>query len=202
MIVRGRWRISIRWTSRSIGSTTSSRSRQAGAVEGQDQLSSHGCECLAPRPVIEKMSAGMLTLYLDSERDGALHRLSRRMPPKLGALTKTVDFRDRTTVSANTYPGEIVTSELRSRHDRASAAGAESDRNHRARTHAVGEPTVEQRQSPALVVDVNRGPFAQVNYGTGKDVSDESIADAKEPLRIERFNDSYVEVPVTLGDIQ
>ena len=34
-----------------------------------------------------------------------------------------------------------------------------------------------------LVVDVNRGPFAQVNYGTGKDVSDESIADAKEPLR-------------------
>ena len=48
-----------------------------------------------------------------------------------------------------------------------------------------------------LVVDVNRGPFAQVNYGTGKDVSDESIADAKEPLRVEWFNDSYVEVPVT-----
>jgi predicted acyl esterase len=48
-----------------------------------------------------------------------------------------------------------------------------------------------------LVVDVNRGPFAQVNYGTGEDVSDEWIADAKEPLRVERFNDSYVEVPVT-----
>jgi hypothetical protein len=36
-----------------------------------------------------------------------------------------------------------------------------------------------------------------VNYGTGKDVSDESIADAGKPLRVEWFNDSYVEVPVT-----
>ena len=48
-----------------------------------------------------------------------------------------------------------------------------------------------------VVVDVNRGPFAQVNYGTGKDVSDESVTDAKEPLRVEWFNDSYVEVPVS-----
>ena len=48
-----------------------------------------------------------------------------------------------------------------------------------------------------VVVDVNRGPFAQVNYGTGKDVSDESVKDAKEPLRVEWFNDSYVEVPVS-----
>lgn len=48
-----------------------------------------------------------------------------------------------------------------------------------------------------VVVDVNRGPFAQVNYGTGKDVSDESIMDAKEPLRVEWFNDSHVDVPVS-----
>jgi predicted acyl esterase len=48
-----------------------------------------------------------------------------------------------------------------------------------------------------VVVDVNRGPFAQVNHGTGKDVSDESIADAREPLRVEWFNDSYVEIPVS-----
>ena len=48
-----------------------------------------------------------------------------------------------------------------------------------------------------VVVDVNRGPFAQVNYGTGRDVSDESIADATEPLRVEWFNDSHVDIPVS-----
>jgi len=35
------------------------------------------------------------------------------------------------------------------------------------------------------------------NYGTGKDVSDESIADAGEPLRVKWHNDSYVNVPVS-----
>lgn len=47
-----------------------------------------------------------------------------------------------------------------------------------------------------VVLDVNRGPGAQVNYGTGRDVSDESIADAKEPLQIEWRSDSYVRVPI------
>jgi hypothetical protein len=47
-----------------------------------------------------------------------------------------------------------------------------------------------------VVLDVNRGPWAQVNYGTGKDVSDESIADAKEPLEVEWRNDSVVHVPI------
>ena len=37
----------------------------------------------------------------------------------------------------------------------------------------------------------------QINYGTGKDVSAETIADAKQPLRIRWFADSYVEVPVS-----
>lgn len=36
----------------------------------------------------------------------------------------------------------------------------------------------------------------QINYGTGKDVSDESIADAKEPLEIKWYNDSYIQIPV------
>lgn len=47
-----------------------------------------------------------------------------------------------------------------------------------------------------LVLDVNKNPFAQVNYGTGKDVSEESIADAKVPLNIKWYNDSYVDIPV------
>ena len=36
----------------------------------------------------------------------------------------------------------------------------------------------------------------QHTYGTGKDVSDESIADAKVPLHIDWQNDSTVSVPV------
>jgi uncharacterized protein len=48
-----------------------------------------------------------------------------------------------------------------------------------------------------LVLDVNRGPFAQVNYGTGKDVSDESIADAGEPLQVEWLPGSYVTIPIS-----
>lgn len=36
----------------------------------------------------------------------------------------------------------------------------------------------------------------QINYGTGKDVSDETITDAKEPLHIKWFGDSFIDVPV------
>jgi uncharacterized protein len=209
---------------------------------------------------IEKMSTGVLKLYLEGARDGAFHRLSRSKPPKLGALTSIVDFRDRTTVSANTYPGEIVTSDLGleqglafisepfakpvsvnglfsatvqvriNKRDldlaavlyevmpdgkyfhlsytvqRASYAADMSERQlltpNQIETIKLANTLLVSRQLSKgsrllLVVDVNRGPFAQVNYGTGKDVSDESIADAEEPLRVEWFNDSYVEVPVT-----
>jgi hypothetical protein len=36
----------------------------------------------------------------------------------------------------------------------------------------------------------------QINYGTGKDVSDESMADAGEPLSISWANDSYLDLNV------
>ena len=47
-----------------------------------------------------------------------------------------------------------------------------------------------------LVLNVNKHPFDQINYGTGKDVSDETIDDAKEPLRVKWYNDSYVKIPI------
>jgi uncharacterized protein len=46
-----------------------------------------------------------------------------------------------------------------------------------------------------VLLDVNKNPIAEVNYGTGKDVSAESIADAKAPLRLRWYTDSYVTVP-------
>lgn len=46
------------------------------------------------------------------------------------------------------------------------------------------------------VIDVNRSPRAQINYGTGGDVSAESIEDAGGPLRVEWHNDSFIEIQV------
>ena len=47
-----------------------------------------------------------------------------------------------------------------------------------------------------VLVDVLKNPLWHVNYGTGKDVSDESIKDAGEPLKIEILSGSYLEVPL------
>ena len=45
-------------------------------------------------------------------------------------------------------------------------------------------------------LNVNKNGGAQLNHGTGRDVSDESIADAGEPLRIRWYGDSYVSLPL------
>jgi putative CocE/NonD family hydrolase len=47
-----------------------------------------------------------------------------------------------------------------------------------------------------VYVDINKNPFAQLNYGTGKDVSDETMDDAKEPLKVKWFNTSYISIPL------
>ncbi len=48
----------------------------------------------------------------------------------------------------------------------------------------------------AAIVDVNFNPFAQVNYGTGGDVSDESVSDAGSPLQLEISSASYLNIPM------
>jgi putative CocE/NonD family hydrolase len=63
------------------------------------------------------------------------------------------------------------------------------------------ESTMVSRQMLAgsrvlVLVDVNKHPMAQVNYGTGKDVSDETVQDAGEPLKIEILSGSIFEVPL------
>jgi uncharacterized protein len=47
-----------------------------------------------------------------------------------------------------------------------------------------------------IAVNVNKDDSAQVNYGTGKDVSDETVADGKTPLQVKWHNDSYVKIPI------
>ena len=49
-----------------------------------------------------------------------------------------------------------------------------------------------------LVLSVNKHPFEQINYGTGKDVSAESIADAGPPLEVIWHSESFIDVPLWL----
>lgn len=55
---------------------------------------------------------------------------------------------------------------------------------------------LEEGSQLIAVLDVNRIPGAQINYGTGGDVSEESIEDAKEPLRVQWHNQSYIEMAI------
>ncbi len=47
-----------------------------------------------------------------------------------------------------------------------------------------------------VLLDANKNPMAQVNHGTGMDVSDESVKDAGDPLKIEIQGGSYLEIPL------
>jgi putative CocE/NonD family hydrolase len=46
-----------------------------------------------------------------------------------------------------------------------------------------------------IVLNINKSPNEQINYGTGKDVSLESIKDAKTPLKVKWYNSSYIKIP-------
>ena len=55
---------------------------------------------------------------------------------------------------------------------------------------------IEKGSRLVMVVNVNKNSGAQVNLGTGKDVSEETIADAGEPLEIKWFSDSEINIPL------
>lgn len=47
-----------------------------------------------------------------------------------------------------------------------------------------------------VLLNINKHPFEIINYGSGKDVYDETIKDAGEPLQIKWFSDSFIEIPI------
>lgn len=55
---------------------------------------------------------------------------------------------------------------------------------------------IEKGSKLLLLVGVNKSPNWQINYGSGKDVSDEAVKDSGKPMEIKWYNDSYVEIPV------
>ncbi|GAB4033993.1 CocE/NonD family hydrolase [Spirosoma jeollabukense] len=53
-----------------------------------------------------------------------------------------------------------------------------------------------------VVLNIDKNPFAQINYGTGKDVSQETIRDAGVPLTIQWSTDSFIQFPVQEGSVR
>lgn len=47
-----------------------------------------------------------------------------------------------------------------------------------------------------LIVNVNKSSSEQINYGTGKDINEETISDGIVPLKVKWFNDSFIKIPV------
>ena len=47
-----------------------------------------------------------------------------------------------------------------------------------------------------MILGVNKRPDREINYGTGDDVSEESIADGMVPIKIQWYGDSYIDIPI------
>jgi uncharacterized protein len=48
----------------------------------------------------------------------------------------------------------------------------------------------------AMVLSIAKRPDREINYGTGGDVSEESGADGKTPIKIRWYGDSYIDIPI------
>jgi putative CocE/NonD family hydrolase len=48
----------------------------------------------------------------------------------------------------------------------------------------------------AMVLSIGKRPDREINYGTGGDVSEESLADGKIPIKIRWYSDSYIDIPI------
>jgi putative CocE/NonD family hydrolase len=47
-----------------------------------------------------------------------------------------------------------------------------------------------------FVIGISKRPDREINYGSGNDVSEESLADGMVPLKIRWYNDSYIDIPL------
>jgi uncharacterized protein len=47
-----------------------------------------------------------------------------------------------------------------------------------------------------VILGISKRPDREINYGTGNDVSEESIADGAIPIKIRWYGDSYVDIPI------
>jgi predicted acyl esterase len=83
------------------------------------------------------------------------------------------------------------------------------DRGHRRLLHAgtrqrlpFASERLTSRQFQAgsrlvMVLGVSKRPDREINYGTGNDVSEESIEDAVDPIKIRWYGTSFLDIPVS-----
>jgi hypothetical protein len=64
------------------------------------------------------------------------------------------------------------------------------------RSERMTSRLLQQGSRLVMVLGVNKRPDREINYGTGNDVSEESIDDGKVPVKIRWHNDSYIEIPI------
>lgn len=62
-------------------------------------------------------------------------------------------------------------------------------------THLVSKK-IRKGSRLMVYINVNKNPFSELNYGSGKPVSEETIHDGAEPLKIKWHTDSFVEIPI------
>ena len=64
------------------------------------------------------------------------------------------------------------------------------------RSERMTSRLLQQGSRLVMVLGVNKRPDREINYGTGNDVSEDSIEDGKIPVKIRWHNDSYIEIPI------
>jgi putative CocE/NonD family hydrolase len=64
------------------------------------------------------------------------------------------------------------------------------------RSERMTSRQLQQGSRLVMVLGINKRPDREINYGTGNDVSEETIADGKIPVKIRWHNDSYIEIPI------
>lgn len=62
-------------------------------------------------------------------------------------------------------------------------------------THLISKK-IAKGSKLVILLNINKHPFEIINYGSGKDVNDETIKNAIEPLQIKWHNDSYISIPI------
>jgi hypothetical protein len=47
-----------------------------------------------------------------------------------------------------------------------------------------------------MVLGINKRADREINYGSGADVSEESVADGKIPVKARWYSSSYIDIPI------
>ncbi len=136
-----------------------------------------------PRPLqFNGLFSGMLDFTvnkMDMDLNISLYELTRE-GDYIHLFNPTYEFRA-------SYAGDRV-------HRRLLQAGVRQQLNFR--SERMTSRQFQKGSRLVMVLGLSKRPDRQINYGTGNDVSEESVADASPAFKIRWYGDSYIEVPI------